>query len=219
MRMRRKPWARPELAACDFFIDEPETLKGKWNENFAKKQPTHLELGCGKGLFTAQIAFRNPEINYIAIDIKSEVLALAKRNIENIYNEENRKIDNILLMSWDIERLHLIFDESEKVDRIYINFCNPWPKQSHNKRRLTYTKQLEMYKLFLKKGGEIHFKTDDENLFFDSLEYFEKANLELIFKTEDLTALNLSENIQTEHEKMFVQMGKKIYSAHVKKSE
>ena len=95
MRMRRKPWARPELDICKFYIKNPIENKGKWNECFSKKQPIHMELGCGKGSFISAIANNNPNINYMAIDIKSEMLALAKRNIEKSYQEANKEIDNV----------------------------------------------------------------------------------------------------------------------------
>ncbi len=215
MRMRRKPWARPELAECKFFIDEPITMKGKWAKSYKVEQPLHLELGCGKGTFMAEIAFRNPNINYIAIDIKSEVLAVGRRNIVKKFDEDNRDVENILMMSWDIERLDQIFGQDDKIDRIYINFCNPWSREKHKKRRLTHTRQLELYKKILSQNGEIRFKTDDEELYRDSLIYFKESNLEITFSTEDLHALNLSDNIITEHEQMFTDMGKKIYACNV----
>ena len=81
MRMRRKPWARPELAQCKYFIDNPKDVKGKWKELFENDNPIHLELGTGKGVFIADLAVKHPEINYIAIDIKSDVLGYARRNI------------------------------------------------------------------------------------------------------------------------------------------
>ena len=98
MRMRRKPWARPELEACDFFIVNPKELKGKWNESYVNNSPIYLELGCGKGTFMAVHASQNKDINYIAIDIKDEVLVLAKRNIEKAFKEKSEVIDNVKLM-------------------------------------------------------------------------------------------------------------------------
>lgn len=165
MRMRRKPWVRDELANCEFFVDNPCENIGKWENKFAKKQPIHLELGCGKGTFIAKLACKNPNINYIAIDIKSEVLGIAKRNIEAEYKENNREINNVLIMSQEIGLIQNMLNENDVIDRIYINFCNPWPKPRHNKRRLTYPTLLEKYKVFLKQDGEIYFKTDDDDLF------------------------------------------------------
>ena len=209
MRMRRKPWVREELAQSEFFIDNPTELIGKWHKAFERpKQPMHLELGCGKGSFIAKLANKNPNINYLAIDIKSEVLGLAKRNVEKEYLESGREIDNVLLTAYEILIIPNILNKKDKVERIYINFCNPWPKPRHNKKRLTYTNQLEKYKIFLKKGGEIYFKTDDENLFNASIKYFEETGFEIISKTYDLHAEPIWENnIETEHEKMFEEQG------------
>jgi tRNA (guanine-N7-)-methyltransferase len=103
MRMRRKPWVRQELAECEFFIDDPTKILGKWHKQFKKKQPIHLELGCGKGTFIAQISSKNQNINYIGIDIKSEVLGLAKRNIEKEFLAKEIPIDNVLLTAYEIE--------------------------------------------------------------------------------------------------------------------
>lgn len=150
----------------------------------------------------------NPQTNYLAIDIKSEVLGLAKRNVEKEYLEAKREIDNVLLTAYEIQIIQNILNEKDEVERIYINFCNPWPKPRHNKKRLTYTRQLENYKIFLKKGGEIYFKTDDENLFNASIKYFEQTGFEIISKTYDLHAEPIWENnIETEHEKMFEEQG------------
>ena len=175
MRIRFKPWARPELEASKFYIDNPEEYKGKWRTLFNNNNPIHLELGCGKGGFISQLASSNLDVNYIAIDMVDAMLGLAKRNVEKVYSEKEISIDNIYLTRYDIERILMIMDENDKIDRIYINFCNPWPRGKHRKKRLTHTRQLEKYKQFLKDGGEIYFKTDDDGLFNDSLLYFEEA--------------------------------------------
>jgi tRNA (guanine-N7-)-methyltransferase len=207
MRMRAKPWARPELAACPFYIDVPAENKGRWKNWFPKEQPIHLELGCGKGVFVAQMAQMHPEINYMAVDIKSEVLAEAKRNVEKALAEQGRPVDHVALMSQDIERILDIMDERDQVERIYINFCNPWPTGRHHKRRLTHERQLEHYKVFLRSGGEIHFKTDDSPLFTHSLGYFERSGFEIIERSDDLHHDERFESIQTEHERLFAQQG------------
>ena len=139
MRMRYKPYARPELLACDYHAHEPLANKGRWASQFARpRQPIHLELGCGKGGFLARLALAHPENNYLGIDITDKVLILAKRNIERLYAAENRTPDNVMIMSLDIERILNAFDETDKVQRIYINFCNPWNKKAgHKKHRLT----------------------------------------------------------------------------------
>lgn len=212
MRIRYKKWARPELEASKFYIDDPEKMKGKWQTYFKNQQnPIHLELGCGKGQFISKIASNNQNINYIAIDLVDAMLGLAKRNIEQEYQEKNIEPTNVALTRFDIERINLILDEKDKIERIYINFCNPWPKGKHRKKRLTHTRQLEKYKQFLSKNGEIYFKTDDDDLFNSSLIYFEESGFEIISKTYDLHKEPIFENnIETEHEKMFSEQGIKI---------
>lgn len=207
MRIRRKPWARPELELCPFFLNNPTKNLNKWNSYFKNNLPIYLELGCGKGGFLAQLASENKNINFIGIDLKSDMLGLAKRNIEKVYNQKNENIDNVVLLSYDIERIENVIGEQDKIDRIYINFCNPWPKPRHKKKRLTHTRQLEMYKKFLKQDGEIYFKTDDEGLFNDSLKYFIQEGFKIIFQTTDLHKENINDNTITEHEKMFTEQG------------
>lgn len=210
MRMRRKPWVREELANCEFFVDNPCENIGKWENKFAKKQPIHLELGCGKGSFIAKLAVKNLNINYIGVDIKSEVLGIAKRNIEAEYLAKQKPIDNVLITSQEIGLIQNMLNEKDIIDRIYINFCNPWPKPRHNKRRLTYPVLLEKYKVFLKPEGEIYFKTDDDDLFEASKTYFTSTGFELLKVTYDLHSENVEENITTEHEEMFTKQGIKI---------
>lgn len=207
MRMRKKPWARPELESCDFFVISPKEYKGKWKMLFKKEQPIFLELGCGKGTFMAVHGSENPDINYIAIDIKDEVLGLAKRNIEKAFKEKGRAVDNVKLMAQEIGLINEMLGEDDIVSRIYINFCNPWPKEKHKKRRLTHTRQLEQYKVFLKDEGEIYFKTDDDELFEESLEYFKEAGFKIKYITYDLHNSDFHGNVETEHEKMFTEKG------------
>ena len=212
MRIRFKAWARPELEASSFYRDNPEELKNNWIKEFKNQEnPIHLELGCGKGQFIAQKAIQNPEINYIAIDLVDAMLGLAKRNVEEVFKENKKEIDNVILTRFDIERIPLLLGEKDNIKRIYINFCNPWPKGKHRKKRLTHTRQLEKYKEFLAKDGEIYFKTDDDDLFNGSLGYFEESGFTIVKKTYDLHAEPIWENnIETEHEKMFSKQGIKI---------
>ena len=207
MRMRRKPWARPELESCHFFIQKPSEYRGRWKEFFKNDNPIYLELGCGKGTFMAVHGAENPNINYIAIDIKDEVLVLAKRNIEKAYEEKKHELNNVALMSQEIALIDDMLSKEDTVDRIYINFCNPWPKDRHKKRRLTHTRQLEKYKTFLRKEGEIWFKTDDDELFKESLGYFKDCNLEIKYVTYDLHNSGFEGNVVTEHEEMFTKQG------------
>jgi len=212
MRIRYKKWARPELEASKFYIDNPENFKGQWKETFKNtKNPLHIELGCGKGQFIAKLAVENQNINYLAIDLVDAMLGLAKRKVEEVYMKNEIEPENIYLTRFDIERISLILNKKDDVERIYINFCNPWPKGKHRKKRLTHTRQLEKYKEFLKQNGEIYFKTDDDDLFNSSLEYFKESGFEIIKKTYDLHKEPIFEkNIETEHEKMFSEQGIKI---------
>jgi tRNA (guanine-N7-)-methyltransferase len=207
MRMRKKPWARPELEASEFFVVNPKEYKGKWKEFFGNDKPIYLELGCGKGTFIAVHSSENPDINYIAVDIKDEVLGLAKRNIERVYKEKNRSSDNIKLMAHEIGIINEMLSEEDIVNRIYINFCNPWTKKKHKKRRLTHINQLNQYKVFLKDKGNIYFKTDDDELFEESLEYFKEAGFRIKYITYDLHNSDFEGNVETEHEKMFTEQG------------
>lgn len=209
MRMRRKPYARPELAACPFNVNEPEKLKGKWKSAFKRdKLPLYIELGMGKGGHLAKLAHDNRDINFLGIDIKSEVIVVAKRNIEAVYGEE--PIDNVLIMSLDIERMLNAFGDEDRAGRIYINFCNPWPKDRHKKHRLTHTKQLKIYEKIMQKGAELRFKTDDDELYEDTLGYLKEEGWSIVFSSNDFSHTPMPENIITEHEKMFMDMGKKM---------
>lgn len=209
MRIRHKPWAKPELEACPFYIIDPPEQKGSWRRLFSDStKPLYVELGCGKGGFISQAAPAHQEVNFIAMDIKNEMLVLAKRKIEAAYSKAGIPTDNIRIANQNIERIDLAWDENDCADRIYINFCNPWPKGRHKKRRLTHTRQLLNYKKFLR--GELWFKTDDDELFEESLEYFAEAGFRIKFITRDLHSETGIENFVTEHEKMFSDEGKKI---------
>lgn len=212
MRIRYKKWARPELEASKFYEDEPEKWKGKWKEHYKDDaKPFMLELGCGKGQFISKLAVENQNTNFLAIDLVDAMLGLAKRNIEQEYQNENLEPNNVILTRFDIERINLILGQNDEVERIYINFCNPWPKGKHRKKRLTHIRQLEKYKEFLKPNAEIYFKTDDDCLFESSLIYFEESGFEVLKKTYDLHSEPIFErNIETEHEKMFSEQGIKI---------
>ena len=212
MRIRYKKWARPELEASEFYEDEPEKWKGKWKEHYDdSRKPFMLELGCGKGQFISKLAVENQNINFLAIDLVDAMLGLAKRNIEQEYQNEKLEPKNVIITRFDIERINLILDKKDEVQRIYINFCNPWPKGKHRKKRLTHSKQLEKYKEFLKPNAEVYFKTDDDGLFESSLIYFEESGFEILKKTYDLHEEPIFErNIETEHEKMFSEQGIRI---------
>lgn len=203
MRLRKKWWARPEMAADVKSVIEPWDMKGKWAEHFGNDQPIHLELGCGKGQFISTLAEKNRDINYIAIDLKDEVLVFVLRKINEL------GLTNVRLIPMFIERIDEIFEEDE-ISKIYINFCNPWPKVSHNKRRLTHPRFLTKYKGFIRPGTEVWFKTDDDDLFEASLDYFRDEGFKEMYRTWDLETSGFSENIKTEYEEKFSAFGVKI---------
>ena len=143
------------------------------------------------------------------------MLGIAKRKLERRFAEEGRELGNVRLALMDIQRISEILGPEDQVDRIYINFCNPWPRLKHKKRRLTHPRQLVQYRTFLKPDGELRFKTDDDELFEESLEYFSECGGEVRYLTRDLAQSGWQENVETEHEKMFTEMGKKIKFAVV----
>lgn len=213
MHMRTKKWARPELQACPFFINtikgpdsEPGILKGTWRGRFADpSRPLHLEMGCGKAVSTAQMIADNPGINYAAADLSADVLGVARRNIAARCGENP---GNIMLLMADICFVDKIFGPEDRPERIYIHFCNPWTEHpKHEKRRLTHPRQLIQYRSFLAEGGEIHFKTDDDTLFDDSLAYFDLCGFEPVFLTRDLHRSGYGPNWVSEHEEKYTAMG------------
>ena len=220
MRMRFKPYARPELNACPFSASDPIAHKGSWHHSFARPaQPMYMELGCGKGGFLSRLAVVHPDINYVGIDITDKVLILAKRKIEAAYAAAGRPIDNVRIMSADFERIRSIMPPDDTGSRIYINFCNPWSKNAgSNKQLLTHPRQMIQYRDFLVDGGEIYFKTDDDDLFRDSLIYFPAAGYEVTWLTYDLHTDEPAWNIRTEHEFMFTDMGIKIKALIARKT-
>lgn len=204
MRMRKKKWALKELGLCSYYYNNPVDKKNRWLNEFENNNPIHIDLGCGKGIFLSKLAKDNPNINYIGIDISTDILGVARRNIEQAFGED--KVKNIKLIRYNIEYCDNLFGENDKVERLYIYFCNPWPKNSHKKRRLTHNRQLKTFKTFLKQGGLIYFKTDDDGLFKDTLKYFESEGFAVLKSDRNI---NESDNL-TEHEIMFREEGKPI---------
>lgn len=216
MHMRTKKWARPELEACPYFTDEAERYRGRWREQFAREAPLHLELGCGKGVSTAAMVFDRRACNYVAVDITCNVLGDTRRNIEAAFGGE--PVDNVRIARYDIAYIEKVFAPQDRVERIYISFCNPWTKRpKYAKRRLTHPRQLMQYREFLVDGGEIWLKTDDVPLFTDSLLYFEACGFEMRYLTSDLHASGFAPNYISEHERKFSDMGVPIKFAIFKK--
>lgn len=202
MRLRKKWWARPEMEDSEIVLTDRASNKGRWKEAFNNDNDIYLELGCGRGRFVTTKAETNPNINYVAIDLKDEVLVYAKRKVEE------KELKNVRFIPMEIAFIEEVFDKDE-ISKIYINFCNPWPKKSHHKRRLTHTRKLEAYKKFLKPNSEIWFKTDDTDLFEASQEYFKESGFSIEFLTYDLHKSDFDKNIMTEYEEKFTSFGMK----------
>lgn len=202
MRLRKKWWARPEIEASSLVITNPREYIGKWKEEFKNNNSIHLELGCGRGGFIEQKALQNSNINYVAVDLKDEILVHALRKLKE------KEIENVRIVPLNIAFISEIFEKDE-IEKIYINFCNPWPKLRHNKRRLTHKNFLGEYKKFLKYEGEIWFKTDDIGLFEDSQKYFKESGFLIEYITFDLHKSDFKNNIMTEYENKFTSMGMK----------
>lgn len=209
MRLRRKKWARPEMENSEIVITEPKIYRGIWKEAFNNDNPIYLELGCGRGQFISRNAVANPDINYIGIDLKDEVLVYAKRKVEEHFQDAKLEPKNVKLIPMQIAFIEEVFAKDE-IDRIFINFCNPWPKDRHNKRRLTHTKFLSLYKAFVKPGSEIWFKTDDRDLFDASQEYFKESGFTIEYLTYDLHNSDFKYNVKTEYEEKFSSLGMNI---------
>ncbi|MGN0394104.1 MAG: tRNA (guanosine(46)-N7)-methyltransferase TrmB [Coprococcus sp.] len=205
MRLRNVKGSRETIAANDYVIHEEEKLKGHWHEFFGNNNPVHIEIGMGKGQFIMELAERNPDINYIGIEKYSSVLV---RAIEK--REQKEDMNNLYFIRMDAEYITNVFDTNE-VDRIYLNFSDPWPKDRHAKRRLTSTHFLGLYDNILTPSGRIIFKTDNIDLFNFSLEQIPEAGWIIENYTNDLHHSEYNEgNIMTEYEAKFSAMGTPI---------
>ena len=199
MRVRKKPWAEGELLANSYVVKNGSENKGAWRKIFGNGNKLYVELGCGKGKFLAETAKMFPDINFIGIEKQKTVLATAVRHIEE-------EIPNLLFVNYDVLELEELFADGE-IDRLYINFCDPWPRKKWAKRRLTHRGFLEKYKRFFGERGELFFKTDNRDLFEFSLEEFAENGWRLENVTFDLYSGDISGNIATEYEEKFASEG------------
>ncbi len=196
MRLRKKPHTDEKLQNFTDFVTRGDVQPIKKDST----KELYVELGTGKGDFITQIAERNPQINFIGLEVEATCVLAAARKVRE------KNLSNVRLIIFDVSNIAEIFSEHE-VDRLYINFCDPWGKKRHAKRRLTNIKFLELYKKVLKSGGEIYFKTDNRELFDYSLERFAEAGLEVRDVTNDLHADEPPDNIRTEYENKFSAAG------------
>lgn len=206
MRVKHKKWAVPLMEAHpEMMTMDPASFKGRWQERFAKPQPLQVEVGMGKGQFIIGMAKAHPEINFIGLEIESTVAAIALKNALP------EKLPNLTLVRGDGAGLDTYFEDGS-IDRLYLNFSDPWPKTRHEKRRLTYKTFLANYQQVVKPGGGLEFKTDNQGLFEYSLTSLN--NFGMIF---DGVWLNLHEspenegNVETEYEQRFASLGQPIY--------
>lgn len=185
-----------------------EGLQGRWQEIFGGKGPLHVELGTGKGSFISEMAVRRPEVHFVGIEAQRDVLFYAAQKVRAA------EAGNVRLLVFDINNLLEIFAPGE-IDRLYINFCDPWPKSRHAKRRLTHSSFLAKYRQVLKPGGQLFFKTDNTPLFAFSLEEFAAFGLKVDNVNFDLHNSDYQENVMTEYEAKFSGQGYKIHRCEV----
>ena len=205
MRMRKKKNGDKRREALSHLFVQSEFVNEHCAEKcFGNENPVHIEIGCGKGAFITELAKRNPDINYIAIEVVSDAIVCAIEKADAI------GISNLKFLICNAANLTDIFSK-ESIDKIYLNFSDPWPKKRHAKRRLTSPVFLSTYKTILKHGANIEFKTDNRDLFDYSLEQFENCEFDLSDICYDLHASEYAkDNIMTEYEANFSQKGFKI---------
>ena len=200
------------IAESSLVVHEPEKEKGRWKEVFGNDHSLRVEIGMGKGRFIHALAAQNPQINYLGIEKYSSVLLRALQKMEA------EPLPNLLFIRMDAEDITEVFDR-EEVDRIYLNFSDPWPKDRHAKRRLPSREFLSRYDQILKKDGVLEFKTDNKDLFDFALEELLPAGWEALKVTFDLhhDAEMMEGNIMTEYEEKFSSKGNPIYKYIIKR--
>ena len=206
MRLKHVKGAEEAIAANEYVVHDAKERPGKWQELFGNDHPIHIEIGMGKGQFLMELARRNPDINYLGMERYSSVLLRALQKMEE------EPLPNLYFLCEDAAELPEMFANGE-LNRIYLNFSDPWPKARHAKRRLTSTEFLARYNLVLAADGQIEFKTDNMDLFDFSLESVEEAGWKLVGCSWDLhhdPTMNEG-NIMTEYEEKFSAKGNPIY--------
>lgn len=206
MRLKNVPGARETIAESSLVIHEPEKQKGIWQQLFENSNPIHIEIGMGKGRFIYEMAKEHPDINYVGIEKYSSVLLRAVQKMEE------EPLPNLKFIRMDAEEITEVFAKDE-VDRIYLNFSDPWPKDRHAKRRLPSREFLARYDSFLKRDGQLQFKTDNRGLFDFAVEELPFAGWKIDNITYDLhhDEEMMKGNIMTEYEEKFSSMGNPIY--------
>lgn len=217
MRLRGRKGIREDIEnQKDLVILNPKDYKGKWAEYFGNDKPIYVELGMGKGTFISQMSLKYPDCNFIGIDMYDELIRKASQKARAFRDElEIEGTDNLALVLFNIEHIEKIFEPAE-LERIYLNFSDPWPKKKHARRRLTHYRFVEKYQQILNKRGEIHFKTDSETLFEFSLNSFADMGLRMRNISLNLHREgNPEDNVMTEYEKKFSEKGMNIHRVEV----
>jgi tRNA (guanine-N7-)-methyltransferase len=204
LRMRNKPWAIDYLESNDHIVDVNNTYSKKIKEFFSTAQPIHIEVGTGMGTFITTLAQNNPGINYVGIEIDKNVLIRVTEKVLEL------GLTNVRLLLLDANKLMEYFNENE-VDKVYLNFSDPWPKTRHAKRRLTHSNFLSSYKMLLKEQSIVEFKTDNKGLFEFSLMSMNAYGMKFENLNLDVHDDEPKENIRTEYEEKFSKRGHKIY--------
>ncbi|UJW58682.1 tRNA (guanosine(46)-N7)-methyltransferase TrmB [Bacillus sp. A116_S68] len=205
MRLRNKPWAGEYIESHPEIVEQdPEKWKGRWYDRFGNEAPLHIEVGTGKGRFLTEMAKMYPHINYIGVEKYESVLITAVQRAV----EEN--IPNVVFLQKDVSDLTDYFSPKE-LDRVYINFTDPWPKKKHAKRRLTHEYFLTKYRALLNDRGAIHFKTDNQGLFEYSIESMSKYGMAIENVSLDLHNSDIVGNVMTEYEEKFSNKGMRIF--------
>lgn len=206
MRLRNKPWADDFLREQDeIVVQKPFEMKGKWKELFTEQeQPLHLEIGSGKGQFIAGMGRQHPEVNFIGLEFVKSIIVGAVKKVMDAETE------NVRMVNENAKDLRELFDDKE-IDHIYLNFSDPWPKNKHEKRRLTFHTFLEQYEAVLKSEGKVTLKTDNKGLFEYSLVSFSNFGMVLEDVSVDLHTEEDPLNVTTEYEEKFAAKGQPIY--------
>ena len=213
MRLRNIPYAKDVLSASSDVIKNETIYRSKWSQEvFGNDHPLHIEIGMGKGQFLTKLALRNPDINYVGIERYSSVLLRAVEKLDTLRTEEDITLPNIRFVCMDAADIAEVF-APEEVDRIYLNFSDPWPKSRHARRRLTSSEYFERYDKVLVSGGRVEFKTDNRGLFDFSVETLQESEVwkmtECTYDLHNDEVMNVG-NIMTEYEEKFSSMNNPI---------
>ena len=200
MRLKKVKNAIERIHVSEYYVNSPESYQGKWKQVFSNEKPIYLEIGMGKGNFIIEMAQKHPEANFIGVEMYDSVLVKAVEKLESM-----DKIPNLKLLLYDANHIDSVFEK--EINRIYLNFSDPWPKKRHAKRRLTSESFLKKYDSIFAKQKEIFLKTDNVDFFEYSLESLKAYGYEIKTVSRDWHHESTEENVMTEYETKFVSQG------------